>query len=549
MRSSRHAPLAVGTLLLLSALTRATQGLNLSDDGFVLTAYSQVFASPGTVSYMFLYYWLINIGGLYNALFGSFGIYGFRVLECVTLAGNMALVWCLLRKAVSGWAVLSGFILIFLMIPWVEVFEYNTFSAFVSLAVIALMMKSLDGSGCKWMFLAGLLSGFNVFVRLPNACMCMLAVVLLPYSYYTGNGRGAWRMLFFCVAGVAAGVSLTLVCMSAAGHLPYFTDALRMAASLAGNEENSHGVGRMLYAAVRNNAFSAFQLLLLAVCPAFSMLLPVKWRDGFRGRLCRAVLLAVHVVALCRLVGRPLLLLNSMAVASCLYVGWVRRGEPRVVFLASLAALMSVLLPLGSDGGILTIGVHGLWLAMPFVPHALSLLSRRLAGSRRRALQWFAALSFAVIAVKAASVMLGPAYYERGTRLDDVCRVENPLANVLTDGKTAAGVDGLLAALRLETGEGDTVLFAGHIPMMHYLTATRPYLHNPWPWVFGHDYFSRQLARSRASCAALPVVACKREDYHAADRRSESLRRFLSGNGYAVAYENDEFMMFVPPGD
>ena len=51
-------------MLLLAAYTllRAAQGLNLSDDGFVLTAYAEVFAAPGSVAYMFLYYWTVVAG-------------------------------------------------------------------------------------------------------------------------------------------------------------------------------------------------------------------------------------------------------------------------------------------------------------------------------------------------------------------------------------------------------------------------------------------------------------------------------------------------------
>ena len=132
IRLKRSYPFVVVAILIALELLMARQGLNLYDDGFVLTAYRQIFVSPGSVSYMFLYYWLINIGGVWNALFGSFGIYGFRVLECITIAANMALVWSLLRRAVPKGLILSGFVMTFLMIANVEVFEYNTFSAFAS---------------------------------------------------------------------------------------------------------------------------------------------------------------------------------------------------------------------------------------------------------------------------------------------------------------------------------------------------------------------------------------------------------------------------------
>ena len=81
--SWRPLPLVIMLLLAAYTLLRAAQGLNLSDDGFVLTAYAEVFAAPGSVAYMFLYYWTVVAGGAWNAVAGGLGIYGFRLLECV----------------------------------------------------------------------------------------------------------------------------------------------------------------------------------------------------------------------------------------------------------------------------------------------------------------------------------------------------------------------------------------------------------------------------------------------------------------------------------
>lgn len=547
IRLKRSYPFLVVAILIALELLMARQGLNLYDDGFVLTAYRQIFVSPGSVSYMFLYYWLINIGGVWNALFGSFGIYGFRVLECITIAANMALVWSLLRRAVPKGLILSGFVMTFLMIANVEVFEYNTFSAFASLAVIAFMMKALGGKGRKWMFLAGFLAGLNVFVRLPNVCMSMFILVLLPYFYYTKDGSSTLRLFLSAVAGMLGGVLFTLVFMSAAGHLAYFEDALKVVMALAGNEENSHGLGRMLFTTFYVHAHSAVLLILSLLCPAFALLLIARLRNRRCAVLCCVLLFAVHLVVLYRFVDRLLFLLNSAALVSCLYVSYVRRDEPRVVYLSSLAFLMNVLLPLGSDGGIVTIGVHSLWLAMPFIPYAAFLVLQKFTGVRRKTVLAFVVLSFCFIAFKALNRIKGPAYYEHGTRFDNVSRVNHPLANVLTDKKTAASLSDFLSAMSTEISEGDTVFFINS-PMLHYLTGTRPYLDNPWPGIFGRDYYVKQLARARAASSCLPVVAYKRDDYELRDddNISELVEAFLSENGYVEAYKNDNYIMFVP---
>lgn len=533
-------------ILFLVWLLRASQGLNLSDDGFVLTAYNLVFVSPGSISYMFLYYWLINIGGVWNVLFGSSGIYAFRVLECLVLTGNVALVWVLLRNVFSRGIILAGVILVFMMIPWVEVFEYNTFSAFVSLTVIVFMMKSFYGCGCKWMFIAGLVSGLNVFVRIPNACMCMLVIVIIPYYWYTKNAYSALKLSLLFLSGIVVGILSTIAYMSSVGHLAYFMEAFQGMMSLAGNEENSHGIGRLLYTVFYNNAYSFVYFIFLSFCPLLYLLFLIKSHNCCCGRLCCVMLLALHVFLSLKVIGRPLLLLNSSALVSCLYVAYVKRCEPCVFYLSSFAFAMSVFLPLGSDGGVLTIGVHNLWLAMPFIPYALSLLLCRFTGFPLKMMSAFVFISACIVGVKAFSGIFAPAYYEHGTRFDDVYRVTHPLCNVFTDVKTAGDMDKLLAALSCEVNKGDTVLFAGNIPMLHYLTGTCPYLRNPWPWIFGYDYFSDQMGCVQASGAELPVVVCKSEDYSSADKKSVLLRRFLYDNRYDVIYDNAGFMIFVP---
>lgn len=61
----KHSVAVVVIVLLILALLRALQGFNMCDDGFNLSGYRLVFSSPGSINYLFLFYWLINVGGLW----------------------------------------------------------------------------------------------------------------------------------------------------------------------------------------------------------------------------------------------------------------------------------------------------------------------------------------------------------------------------------------------------------------------------------------------------------------------------------------------------
>lgn len=292
--SWRPLPLVIMLLLAAYTLLRAAQGLNLSDDGFVLTAYAEVFAAPGSVAYMFLYYWTVVAGGAWNAVAGGLGIYGFRLLECVVLAANGVLAARLSTGAGGRWLYAAlGLVVLYARLNWIEVFEYNTFTALVTLVVVALMMRALMRRSCAWMFAAGVALGLDVFVRLPNVCLGMLIVVLVPYYRRCRDGRLAVGLLLVAVGGAVAGVALTVGCMALAGHLGYFAEALGHAAFLSADPDNSHGAGSLLLAVGRNWALYALGFGLAALCPVLSLL--VEGRVGSKAlrRLLHGLLAAV----------------------------------------------------------------------------------------------------------------------------------------------------------------------------------------------------------------------------------------------------------------
>lgn len=546
--ASGRLPVVVLVLLLCLSLLRGLQGLNLSDDGFVLSAYTAIFSSPGSVAYSFLYYWLVNAGGLWNWAFGDFGIYGFRVLECIFLALNSFLVYSLARMAgIKRTYAAAAFVLVFSMLYWIEVFEYNTFSGFVALLMSLFMLKALVWKRLIWMFVAGVVFGLGIFVRLPNAALCALILVLVPFYLYGKDLPLTLKMLGFAVAGTASGVALTFAYMYAMGHLPYFTEAFQTISFLVNDAGNSHSTGSMLYSFFANYARVAACVVAFTVCPALYVLLCSK-RCGVKySPFIVFLLLALHTVAVFICLKNAAFMANAMALASCVYAVFVCRRSLSVVLLACLALAMALFLPLGSDNGIATFGVHNLWLALLFVPFSAVLWLRRHSGRRLVVHLLFVVITLWLFLVRNAYGMFLPAYYESGTRIDDVCLVNDSTGNVFTDYNTASDVRGILAAVGKETAEGDTVLILGDVPMLHYLTRTVPYLRNPWPWIFGEGYCRRQLHGVRSAGGALPVVVFARKDMLPVDGRYQLFRDFLNGNGYSAAYSNEAFVMFVPP--
>lgn len=542
---SRYSQPIVLISLLAMALLRALQGLNMADDGFVLTAYKLVFTAPESVCYMFLYYWLINIGGIWDMAFGSWGIYGFRILECIILVGNVALIISILHKLIPRWAILSGIVLTCMNIPWIEVFEYNSFSSFIAILAIVCIIKALGKGNWKWMFLAGVWEGLNIFVRLPNICMCLFVMVLLPYYHYTRNKQLALRLACINIIGVAAGVLFTIGYMAAMGHIPLFMKALHDMALLANGKESSHGIWQLAFSNFYIYGKTGWYLCIQALCFLASWLCIKKIQSQKIVILCCTLIIGAYFSILWFYIRELLLLINGLALISCIGIIYLKRDRPELVYYATLGLLMAVLLPQGSDGGILTIGIHSLWAAMPLVPYAIALAIQRVKTIRvQKMIRIFVAVLSCVIGIKLGIIIWEPGYYEHGTRLDDVCRIRYPLANVLTDKETAAGIEGVLRVLSDKATDNDTVLVAGDIPLLHYLTSTLPYLHNPWPWIFGDEYLTAKLYEIKTHSSHLPIVVCKQKDFISTDKRYLSLHSFLKKNNYSIVYNEAGYIIF-----
>lgn len=69
----------LGTLFCYKTIV-SIQGFDMCDEGWVLSAYQQIFNDPTACEYQFLYYNTLLVGGLWNLVFGSLGYFGFRLL-------------------------------------------------------------------------------------------------------------------------------------------------------------------------------------------------------------------------------------------------------------------------------------------------------------------------------------------------------------------------------------------------------------------------------------------------------------------------------------
>jgi hypothetical protein len=111
----------------------------------------------------------------------------------------------------------------------------------------------------------------------------------------------------------------------------------------------------------------------------------------------------------------------------------------------------------------------------------------------------------------------------------------------------------------------DYLLCYPFIPMVHYLTETRPFMGNPYTGMYSAGIFDTELSKSVANKKILPVIVTQKINPFVASawpftqedeeedntfinpERDQHLHTFIKNNHYEEVLSNQIFSVFVPP--
>ena len=211
-------------------------------------------------------------------------------------------------------------------------------------------------------------------------------------------------------------------------------------------------------------------------------------------------------------------------------------------------------------------GENAVWLATPLSVGLLSARIRRLADPTvRRTLSLAASLFVLVFLLADGWHIAHNAYFDEGSRLDKTVRVNHPLATTYTNARYASATDSVLAALQSYVKPGDYLFCFQSRPMLHYLTHTRPYMHNPWPWSYDTASMELNLQRAEARGGDLPVIVREKgrliiftdydpdwdntratDTFEHKNRKIQLIQDFICRHHYRVVWESETFQILVP---
>lgn len=241
------------------------------------------------------------------------------------------------------------------------------------------------------------------------------------------------------------------------------------------------------------------------------------------------------------------------------------RQDDRMQFFALLAGIsMMLTVPLGSGNGIRN-AIHGLWFALPLTLKVIQEIQfKNLRGLRHCIKTDAPFIKLGVILLLAMSVAISYRYTYRDSndRFEMKFTVDHPkLRGIFTTKERAKVVQEVLDELGKYVKPGDFLLGYHTVSTLYFLTETRPYLYNSWPFLYEPDLLRHYLEKAQKERPEDPVVVRskyslqnfewpKRNFMNRTTQYKENIKtieEFLERKRYQKVWENGVFEILIPP--
>lgn len=567
------------TIVIAIALPRSLFGFDMEDEGWALTTFQNMFSAPWSVSSTFLCYNGMLVGGLWNLLFGQYGLLAFRILYVIGEVLKALLVYLILRKYCNRFAIFAGFIMLECVYRADVYMDHYQITGILCLLTILFIIKSLEKQEWLYMLLAGIIVGINVFTRLSNIVFCAFILVVAIYWYHTRDARTSLQMLFAAIGGFIAGCVAEILLMSLMGHFSLFLNEVAGGFSASADSDSSHSLGALgttyfnqlvkkiwLHTAIMGCAAGIFVAVKKKVKP---------WNSKAYILLTGILVLAVMALAYYQFTSIGGAALIAVQTLICAYV--IYKAPYDVKYVAVLALLLLYTLPLGCDWGYDSkITCHAMCLSLPMTAAWLLQeisLKNALQNIRKNIL--LLPMGMLMLVIGGYSAFIGGFTSYVGYKNIAAIRhgqsgsIHSPRATTYILGDyLPTRLNPLLDEMAKYVKEGDVVLCFQSPAMIHYLTATRPYLNNPWPWTYTPAEMERRFRKIQATTDVLPVIVREKgwvrdifndrvypdwnnseavENHWHKNKRIKLLQDFIRDNGYNVVWEDQAFQILLPP--
>ncbi|NNE33421.1 MAG: hypothetical protein HKN40_13755 [Winogradskyella sp.] len=566
-------------IVVLLQLLLSFQGFDICDDGFVLTFYQQIFQNPESVEYNFLYWFSGIVGGLWYQIYEDGGVFWFRMLALIVNTSTFVITYHLLKRHMrQDFLLLALTMVLFVNDYGFLTFYHNQLTALMTVLIIYVLSKAITKNVMTLFILSGILISFNTVVRIPNLVLTSFLLVI-PFGYFIKfrSLKRAIKPTLFCSLGIVLGFALVYSILIALDQVVIMKNALLTIFDLGKTENSSHNFKSIFTAPLYNYYHIIVTLVQFAAIVMFLI---------FSNRFFSKISFGKFLLSIST-IGLLLYWINTgniypiygLCLLGSIIILWSKHFNSSLKVLACFSLLTLITLTLGSAGGINNSGYMAIWLGLPLFFLAMQNfnLYAKKNGIATEVIQsifnnnlnnrLLYCLALAFFAVKSYNIYNG-AYFDSGSRYLKTYAINDKLAQgIYTTEKRAQIINDLLVNLEDFVAPGDYLFAYDKIPMVHFLTETKPYMYNPWVWIYDYNSFRKKLNKAEHDIPVLPVVVQQKfetisnfsepiEDYMSvhkensdlhSNERNKAMRDFLTRHNYTVVWSNAYFNIYKTP--
>lgn len=565
------------------------QGIDFADEGFHAAFYQQIFSNPESMVTNFMY-WLTGIvGGSFYYFFPDLGLIGLRIQGILIIFSTMVIVYFFLKKYINILPLrLSTLILILFTVNEIKEMHYDTLAAFLNICSAYFLFNGLKDNKNIRIALSGVFISLSMFTRLPSIVLLVIFLAIVYHGFIRKQKLiYVIRQVFVLFGGFVVMTIAVLGFMKLIGHLSYYYETLQIVFGWSGSSEDSHNLKRLIVQFVKDYSKSIIYGLFL-ILSMFALIKidnfqthQFKFKTKFTYQSIKAGIVAITIYLLISqhfTYSSAITLFSGISLITAIIILLNQNVKNEIKLLAFIGSLVLFFEPFGSAGGIATAGRHSLWIIFPLaVDYIFSIKTiggkLKISGekqdysidfeSTRTQVNTFKHYFIGLCLLVTLYFSYYYPYFDMSDRIKMTSGIENKLAKgIYTTKERAQVINELLKESATYVKKDDYVFAYDCIPMYHFLTETRPYIGNTWPWLYVPEVFDIKLKKAKYRSKVLPVIILQNMStlstnwpQNAENKitrtppeqlRDSVMFEFIRNNNYKKVWKNLAFEILLP---
>lgn len=473
------------------------QGIDLIDSGVTLSASQLIFSDPELAQFGFPFYLNCLLAGVWNIFFGWGGYYSFKILNLICILITYYFVQrCFKLLNINQFIVFLGYCAVLLEqnreFAGLYVFYHNFTSMLAAAAAVCFLLEGLFYHHRTYLFVSGVILGLDVFLRLSNATMLLVPLLVFVVDFcFNKDRRGLISRCVYVLVGYVFGIIAILSIMIVIpGHFTTFVNSLSHdMVDIVVDSDSPHSLMNMLKMYLRNFAGVGFVAITVFVLYAVYKKFVINIKMFYYFSL---PLLVIPIYVFYHFV-YPCSIVYGYCYAIIIYNIFSNLSNRRLIIVTTAAIMVSIMQIPGSAYGIGYIGCCAIQFILPlsfWLAQERILKIENVIICKRWKTVFYVLLSFWIVIQLKTMAKYGT-FHNEDNRFEMFSTITgSDYATSLVSKKTSQEIDSLLFALKKYNQSNNFLLcYPYQLCGFYYLTESKPYGSN----VYGVGNLQRAL--------------------------------------------------------